>query len=226
MKTILDSLPMLLRGAGVSLALVACAVTTGLVLGVPIGIGVVYGPRTLRAALWIFDRIFRGFPAIVLLFIAFFGLGSLPGVSLSPFAAVVLALGLRSAAYQGQIFRGALGMIDRGQGEAARALGMTFGSTLLSILLPQAARFSLPSLSNEYAIVLKDTALAFTVGVVELMSRGKFAAMRTRETFAVYLAVAGIYLVLTYGGIAAFRLVELRTRLPGFGTARRRTGRR
>jgi polar amino acid transport system permease protein len=85
-----------------------------------------------------------------------------------------------------------------------------------SILLPQAARFSIPSLSNEYSIVLKDTALAFTVGVVDLMSRAKFLAMRSRETLAVYLIVAALYFVLTHTGIALFRMVERSVAIPGF----------
>jgi polar amino acid transport system permease protein len=207
----------LFGGAGISLALVTGSVAVGMLLGVPIGVAHVYAPWWVRGALWLFDRVFRGFPAIVLLFLAFFGIGGLPGVKIPPFAAVVIALGLRSAAYQGQIYRGALGMVERGQVDAARALGFSMPRTIQHIVLPQAARFSLPALSNEYSVVLKDTALAFTVGVVDLMSRAKFLAMRSREMLACYLLVAIFYFVLTYAGIGLFRLVERRAAIPGLG---------
>jgi len=217
-----NALPTLCRGAGVSLALVVSSVAVGMLLGVPIGVAHVYAPRLVRAALWLFDRIFRGFPAIVLLFLAFFGVGGLLGIRISPFAAVVIALGLRSAAYQGQIFRGALEMVESGQVDAARSLGFSMHGAIRNVILPQAARFSLPSLSNEYAVVLKDTALAFTVGVVDLMSRAKFLAMRSREVLAVYLLVAVLYFVLTHAGIALFRLAERRVAIPGLGQQRGR----
>jgi polar amino acid transport system permease protein len=216
-----NALPALCRGAGVSLALVASSVAAGMLMGVPIGIAHVYAPRPVRAALWVFDRIFRGFPEIVLLFLVFFGLGGLPGVSIPPFAAVVIALGLRSAAYQGQIYRGALEMVNRGQIDAARALGLSMPRTIRHVLIPQAARFSLPSLSNEYSVVLKDTALAFTVGVVDLMSRAKFLAMRSREALIVYALVAVFYCVLTHAGVAFFRIIERRVAIPGLGQRQR-----
>jgi polar amino acid transport system permease protein len=219
------AIPTLFGGAGISLALVPRAPPAGRLRGPPRGLAHVYGPRAVRAALWLFDRIFRGFPAIVLLFLAFFGVGGLPGIKISPFAAVVIALGLRSAAYQAQIYRGALEMVERGQVDAARAIGLSMPGTIRRVLLPQAVRFSLPSLSNEYSVVLKDTALAFTVGVVDLMSRAKFLAMRSREVLAAYLLVALFYFVLTHAGIALFRLVERRVAIPGLGKGQGRRSR-
>ena len=217
-----NGLPTLCRGVGVTLALVISSLAAGMLLGVPLGVAHVYAPRLVRGTLWVFDRIFRGFPAIVLLFLVFFGLGSLPDFSIQPLAAVVIVLGLRSAAYQAQIYRGALLMIERGQIEAARALGLSMPRTVLFILLPQAARFSLPSLSNEYSVVLKDTALAFTVGVIDLMSRARFLAMRSRETLVVYVLVAAVYFVLTHAGTALFRTVERSVAIPGIGHQRAR----
>ncbi|MFC2083041.1 amino acid ABC transporter permease [Candidatus Bipolaricaulota bacterium] len=220
-----NGLPALCRGMGITLILVLSSLLAGMLVGIPVGITYVYGSRPIRAMLWVFDRIFRGFPAIVLLFLVFFGIGSLSNVSIQPLTAVIIVLGLRSAAYQAQIYRGALMMIERGQTEAARALGLSLPRTVIFILLPQAARFSLPSLSNEYSIVLKDTALAFTVGVVDLMSRAKFLAMRSRETLAVYLLVALVYFVLTHAGIAVFRTAESRLAIPGIGHHRARRSR-
>ncbi|TFH07199.1 MAG: amino acid ABC transporter permease [Candidatus Atribacteria bacterium] len=215
-----SGLPTLCRGMGVTLILVISALAAGMLLGAPLGVAHVYARRGVRIVLWLFDRIFRGFPTIVLLFLIYFGLGSLPGVSIQPLTAVILVLGLRSAAYQAQIYRGALLMIERGQTEAALALGFSLPKTVLFILLPQALRFSLPSLSNEYSVVLKDTALAFTVGVIDLMSRAKFLAMRSRETLIVYLLIAAAYFILTHAGIALFRAVERGIAIPGLGQQR------
>jgi polar amino acid transport system permease protein len=216
-STILRALPSLLYGAGKSLGLVLSCIGLGMILGIPIGIGHMFGSRWIRVLLWGFDWVFRGFPAIVLLFIFFFGIGSISGVHLSPFLAAILALGFRSAAYQGQIYRGSLAMIDRGQNDAARALGMSKWQAVFFVLLPQALRFSIPSVANEYAVVLKDSALAFTVGVVELMNRGKFLAMTTRETLWVYITVAAIYWVLTQGGFVVTEVLSNLTSIPGFG---------
>ncbi len=217
LNLIVRSLPTLLQGAYITMALIATCLGVGFLLGVPLALVHVYGTRWCKWVAAIYDRIFRGFPALVLLFLFYFGLGSIEGVSLSPFLAVVLALGLRSAAYQSQIYRGSLLAVGEGQMAAARSLGMSKPQAIWLVLLPQALHFSLPGLANEYSIVLKDTALAFAVGVVELLSRGKFIVARTYATMTIYLTVAAIYLVLTYLGVLVFWVMERRTRIPGLG---------
>ena len=215
MQLIKESLPLLLHGARTTMVLVSGCLVIGLVLGVLLALAYLYGPRWARPLLTVYDRIFRGFPALVLLFLFYFGVGSFPGVHLSPLMTVFLALGLRSAAYQSQIYRGSLLAVTRGQGDAARSLGMSAKQTIWSIIVPQAAYFSLPGLSNEYSILLKDTALAFTVGVMELLTQGKFIALRTQAILPIYLAVGAIYLMLTYGGVFVFWLMERAMRIPG-----------
>ncbi len=195
--------------------LVSVCLGLGLVLGVPLALAYLYGPRWSRPFLVVYDRIFRGFPALVLLFLFYFGIGSFPGVHLSPLMTVFLALGLRSAAYQSQIYRGSLLTVTKGQTDAARSLGMSTRQTIWSIIIPQAAYFSLPGLSNEYSILLKDTALAFAVGVMELLTEGKFIALRTQAILPIYLTVGAIYLVLTYGGVLVFWAMERAIRIPG-----------
>jgi len=215
-------LSVLLNGVGATVLLLIAALGAGFALGVPLGVLHAFAPRPLQLPLKGFDLAFRGFPALVLLFLFYFGVGSIDGVSLTSFQAAVLALGLRSAAYQGQLVRGAIEMVEPGQLAAARSLGMPLVRALRLIVLPQAIRFALPGLANEYAVVLKDTALAFTVGVVELMSQAKFLAASTRQLTVVYLLVAFVYWVLTQAGLVAFLLAEQRARIPGLGTDRRR----
>jgi len=211
------SLPTLLQGAGITMALISACLGLGILGGIPLAFVHVYGTRWGKSIAGIYDRVFRGFPALVLLFLFYFGLGSIKGFSISPFIAVVLALGLRSVAYQAQIYRGGLLAVGEDQMDAARSLGMTKLQAIWFVILPQALYFSLPGIANEYSIVLKDTALAFAVGVVELFTRGKFIAVHTRATLSIYLTVAVIYLFLTYIGIFGFWVVERVAYIPGLG---------
>ncbi|MEA1871400.1 MAG: amino acid ABC transporter permease [Candidatus Bipolaricaulota bacterium] len=219
------SLPTLLQGAGITMALISTCLGLGILGGIPLAFVHVYGACWSKFAAGIYDRVFRGFPALVLLFLFYFGLGSIKGFSISPFIAVVLALGLRSVAYQAQIYRGGLLAVGEDQMDAARSLGMTKLQAIWFVILPQALYFSLPGIANEYSIVLKDTALAFAVGVVELFTRGKFIAVHTRATLSIYLTVAVIYLFLTYIGIFGFWVVERLAYIPGLG-GRTREGER
>jgi len=216
-----QTLSTLLSGVGTTLLLLVLALGIGFTLGVPIGILHVYGRRPLRLLLSGYDAVMRGFPAIVLLFLIYFGIGSLPGVRIPSLHAAILALGLRSAAYQGRLVEGTLRMVPMGQLESALAVGMRRTMAIRRIVLPQALRFSLPGLANEYSIVLKDTALAFTVGVIELMSRAKFLAASKREIAQVYLLAAALYWILTQLGLLGFGWLERRARISGLGSGRR-----
>jgi polar amino acid transport system permease protein len=219
------SLPALFQGAGITVLLMGACLGVGVLCGIPLALVHVYGGYWSRSAAGIYDRVFRGFPALVLLFLFYFGLGNISGLSVSPFVAVVLALGLRSAAYQAQIYRGGMLAVAEGQMDAARSLGMTKPQAICFAILPQALYFSLPGLANEYSILLKDTALAFTVGVVELFTKGKFIAVQTRATLPIYLTVGALYLLLTYAGIFCFWMTERLAHIPGLGWRSRDTER-
>jgi polar amino acid transport system permease protein len=134
----------------------------------------------------------------------------------SAFTVAVLVLGLISAAYQSQIFRGAILSLPEGQFRAARALGMSDSTAILYIILPQALRLSIPGWSNEYSIILKDSAVTFALGVPEIMARTHFVATRTYEHMPLYLMAGLIYLVLTYLGVRALRMLEEKVRIHGY----------
>jgi len=184
-------------------------------VGIFLALGQVYGPLPLSLVINIYERFFRSIPALVLLFLFFFG-SSYFGFSLSPFLSAVLALGLRSSAYQSQIFRGAIQSIPEGQMMAARAIGMTKFKAILNIILPQAIRLSIPPWSNEYSSVLKDTSLAYAVGVIELVREGRYIIVRTFEPMVVYITIALIYFVLTYCGNRLLGLLERKLAVPGY----------
>jgi polar amino acid transport system permease protein len=213
---VITAFPYLLQGALVTVTLVLGAMASGLGLGVLLAVGQVYGHRWVRLLVWLYCWFFRGVPLLVLLFLFYFGLFSVLDINLSAFTVAIIVLGLISAAYQSQIFRGAILSIPEGQFKAARALGMSDLKAISLIILPQALRFSIPGWSNEYSIVLKDSAVVFALGVTEIMARTHFVATRTYQYLPLYLAAGFLYLVLTSLGVQALRLLEEKVRIPGY----------
>jgi polar amino acid transport system permease protein len=211
-----NALPYILQGSLVTVGIVVGAMLLGLVLGIPLAVGQIYGNRHIRFLAGLYVWFFRGVPVLVLLFLFYFGLFSLIGLNISAFLCAVLVLGLRGTAYQSQIFRGSIQSLPQGQLKAARALGMSDASAVWSVILPQALRLSLPGWSNEYSIVLKDSAIAFVLGTSEIMSRTHFVASRTYEQLPLYLTAGVIYFLLTWLGIHGLRMLERKVSIPGY----------
>lgn len=211
-----DALPYILQGALVTVGIVLGAMGIGLFLGIPVAVIQVYAPRGLRLLAGLYVWFFRGIPVLVLLFLFYFGLFSLMGLNISAFLAAVIVLGLRGVAYQSQIFRGAILSLPQGQMKAARALGMSDMQAIQGIILPQALRLSIPGWSNEYSIVLKDSAIAFVLGTSEIMSRTHFVASRTYEHLPLYITAGAVFFVLTTIGVRCLRSLENKVSLPGY----------
>jgi polar amino acid transport system permease protein len=216
LTAVINAFPYVLEGSLVTISVVVGAMGLGLLLGVPLAVGQVYGNPLLQRLVEVYVWFFRGVPLLVLLFLFYFGLFSMLNINLSAFAVAVIVLGLISAAYQSQIFRGAILSLPEGQFRAARALGMSDRTAILHIILPQALRLSIPGWSNEYSIILKDSAVTFALGVPEIMARTHFVATRTYQHLPLYLMAGLIYLVLTYLGIRALRMLEEKVRIHGY----------
>ncbi|MFA5028308.1 MAG: amino acid ABC transporter permease [Candidatus Methylomirabilota bacterium] len=213
---ITDALPYLLEGSLVTVVVVVGAMALGLALGVPLAAVQVYGHPALGRAVAVYVWFFRGIPLLVLLFLFYFGLCAALGINLSAFAVAIIVLGLISSAYQSQIFRGAILSLPEGQFKAARALGMSDRTAICAVILPQALRLSIPGWSNEYSILLKDSAVTYALGVAEIMARAHFVATRTYQQLPLYLAAGMIFLLLTYLGTKGLRLLEEKVRIPGY----------
>ncbi len=215
--TLEQALPYLLSGIPVTMGIVLGAMFTGLIIGVPLALVQVYGNKKVAWLASGYVWFFRGVPILVLLFLFYFGLFSLLGLNLSPFTSSWIVLGLCSAAYQSQIFRGAIQSLPQGQLKAAKALGMTNFQAISNIILPQAMRVAIPGWSNEYSIVLKDSAVAFVLGgTTEIMARTHFVASRTYEHLPLYITAAICYFVLTWLGVKALFLLEKKLHIPGY----------
>jgi polar amino acid transport system permease protein len=211
-----DALPYLLEGSLVTLIVVAGAMILGLVLGVPLAAAQVYGHSVLGRVIALYVWFFRGIPLLVFLFLFYFGLCTALDINLSAFTVAIIVLGLISSAYQSQIIRGAILSLPEGQFKAARALGMSDLKAIGYIILPQALRLSIPGWSNEYSIILKDSAVTYALGVAEIMARAHFVATRTYQQLPLYVAAGLIFLILTYAGTKGLRLLEEKVRIPGY----------
>lgn len=142
---------------------------------------------------------FRGVPTLVQLFLIYYGLPQLfPEMSkMTALTAAIIGLSLKNAAYLAEIFRAALNSVDDGQLEACLSVGMTKFQTYRRIILPQAIRNAIPATGNTFIGLLKETSLAFTLGVMEMFAQGKMYASGNLKYFETYLAVAIVYWVLT-----------------------------
>ncbi len=213
---ILDALPYILQGAGITLIIVLGAMFLGLLMGVPFALAQVYGPPLLRRLVGLYVWFFRGVPILILMFLFYFGIFELLSLNLSALATTALVLGMTSAAYQSQIFRGAIQALPQGQFKAAMALGMSRRQAVFSIILPQALRTSIPAWSNEYSIILKDSALAYVVGAMDMFTRTHFVASRTYEHLTLFIFVGCIYFIITILGVRLLSRLERRLRIPGY----------
>lgn len=211
-----EALPFLLQGIITTLGLVLSALFLGFIIGVPLAIGQVFASSWIKKIIGIYVWFFRGLPILVLLFLFYYGLFTMIGLNLSAFMAAVLVLGLRSSAYQSQIFRGSIQSLGRGQLMAAYSLGMSKGKAIWNIILPQALRISIPGWSNEYPAMLTESAITYAIGVMEILTRGNFIASRTYRPMPIYLTCAIIFLILSYSGMKLLHILEEKVRMPGF----------
>jgi polar amino acid transport system permease protein len=216
LEAVIEGLPYVLGGVGVTLTVVGGALAMGLGLGLLLAVAQVYGPGWLRRLTGIYVWFFRGIPLLVLLFLFYFGLLVSLDIELSPFTIAIVVLGLISSAYQSQILRGAILAVPAGQMKAARAIGMSDARAIIFIILPQALRLSIPGWSNEYTVIMKDSAVTYALGVAELMARANHVASRTYQHFWLYIMVGLIYLLLTYLGTKALRVLEERVAMSGY----------
>ena len=215
-STVAGAMPWLLAGAGVTIVTVVVSLFIGFVLGIPMAVFQVYGGKWVQKTMGLYVWFFRGVPILVLLYLFYFGIAYQMGLDFTPFMASCLVLGLTSTAYQSQIFRGAIQGLHQGQSKAATALGMSRTTTIVTIILPQALRQSIPAWSNEFSILLKDSALVSVLGTMDLMARTKAIATSTTEYTAFYVAAALLYFIITHAGNTTLRLVERRFSIPGF----------
>ena len=187
---------MLLWGLLVTVELWVLALALGLIGGLVVGLGRLSRRKVFAWPSSCVIEIFRGTPVLLQLYVLYFGLA--PFYPLHPIAAAVIGLGLNYAAYEAEIYRAGLQAVPRGQIEAAEALGMTGPMVVRRVVLPQAFRFSLPGVANDFIALLKDSSLVSVITVVELTKRMSIAAVDSGGWLLPGLLCAALYLVMSY----------------------------
>lgn len=219
-KILKDNWPQFLRGAGLTLLISITGTIAGLIIGLLIG---VYrtAPTAKNKALallqtlfgWflnVYIEIFRGTPIIVQSMVIYYGTAQAFGVSIDRTIAAIFIVSINTGAYMSEIVRGGIFAVDKGQFEAATALGMTHKQTMRKVVLPQVVRNILPATGNEFVINIKDTSVLNVISVVELYFSGNTIATQTYQYFQTFTIIAVIYFVLTFTVTRILRYVERR----------------
>lgn len=218
-QLILDSLPKLAEGVGMTLFLTVVSVAVGFVLALPLAVARTQHEPLIRLPVQTYVYLFRGTPLIVQLFLVYYGFGQysaeLKQLGLWWFFrdelnCALLVLILNTAAYSTEIFRGGINGVPVGQIEAARAVGMGRWAQYRRIIIPQALRFSWPAYTNEVVFVMQATSLVSLVTVTDLFRVAATIAKRSFAIYELYITAALIYLCISYLIIVLFGLVERR----------------
>ena len=193
----INSLPLLIVGAGITIQITAISEGLGLIIGMFVGIARICNVKVLRALATVYIDFLRGTPLLVQIFLIYFALPMVVGQRVDPFIAAITACGINSGAYIAEIFRAGIQAIDEGQMEAGRSLGMSWVQTMRYIIVPQAFKNVIPPLGNEFIALLKDSSLVSVIGFEELTRRGQLIIARTYGSLEIWITVALIYLVMT-----------------------------
>jgi polar amino acid transport system substrate-binding protein len=203
-------LPALLRAAAITLVLSCLAMALAVVVGALIAAGRVYGPRPVRVLLTAWVEIVRGTPLLLQLFVLYFGLASV--VQLPAFVAALIGLGLNYAAYESEIYRGALEAVPSGQLDAARTLGLSTRQALVLVRAPQAFRLALAPMTNDFVALLKDSSLVSVITVVELTKQTSIFAANIGSWVVPGAMCAALYLAMSLPLARLARRIERRWR--------------
>lgn len=189
----------LIKGLSTTLALSAIAVSFGAIIGTLLAFGKMGKSRILRGVITAYVEIIRGTPSLLQVYVGYFVVPLLlPSLNVSTYASVAIALTINSSAYVSEVIRSGIQAVDKGQTEAARSLGLTQSQAMIKVVLPQAVKNILPALGNEFITIIKETSLASTFFVGDLMT--SYLTVNGKEFLPLQclLIVGIIYFILTF----------------------------
>ncbi|MGF1639959.1 MAG: ABC transporter permease [Rhodospirillales bacterium] len=215
---VVDNLPRLLQGALLTVELVALALLVGMILALPTALMRVSEHRWLRWPALVYVFFFRGTPLLVQIFLVYYGLGQFEAVRASvlwpllrePYWCAIIAFALNTGAYTAEILRGAIEAVPAGEVQAAHAFGMSKALCYRRIVLPQAFRIAMPAYGNEIILMLKGSALASTITLLDLTGMARTVIARTYMPVEIFLAAGVLYLLMTFAFTQAYRRLERR----------------
>jgi polar amino acid transport system substrate-binding protein len=205
-----------LEGALVTLLVSLLSFALASPLGIALATARLYGQKPVQWLAAAYVELFRGTPLLLQLYVLYFGLADV--IRLNPFTAAVLGLALNYAAYEAEVYRGALCSVPVGQTEAARVLGLSRWQALRHVVFPQALRTALPAVTNDFVALLKDSSLISVITVVELTKRMTILAVELRDWVTPGLLCAGLYFAMSFPLARLARRIELRLEAKGEAT--------
>lgn len=209
-----------LRGAGVTMLIAVVGTTAGFLIGLLVAIlrTIPLKPsapawqkalmRLLRFLISVYIEVFRGTPMIVQAMVVYYGALQYLNLDIPALSAAFLVVSVNTGAYMAEIVRGGIMSVDKGQKEAATAIGLTHWQSMTSVILPQAIRSILPAVGNEFVVNIKDSSVLNVISVTEIYFMSKSAAGTYWKYFEVFFITAAIYFVLTFATTRLLRLVE------------------
>lgn len=217
--------PQFLKGTGITIMLAIVGTIAGSIIG--LGVGVIrtiplqrggdtgVTPRSvllkvINAIMAVYIEVFRGTPMMVQAILFFYGLTEFAGISISAMFSAIIVITLNTGAYMSEIVRGGIHAIDKGQTEAAKAIGMTHWQTMVHVILPQTIRNILPATGNEFVVNLKDSSVLSVITVGELFYATNTVRAIFYRTYEPFLIAASIYLLLTFVSSRLIRFLEQR----------------
>jgi His/Glu/Gln/Arg/opine family amino acid ABC transporter permease subunit len=195
-QNLVPSIPYILQGIWVTLGIVALAALLGFILGIVLALSKISRVKVLHWLADAYTSVFRGTPLILQLMIIYYGLPQLTGWEVTAYAAAVSAFALNSGAYISEVIRAGIQAIDKGQQEAAMALGIPYKKMMWDIVMPQAFKNILPALMNEFITLTKESALVSVIGTADIMRRAYIVGGQKYAYFEPMIFVGIIYYLL------------------------------
>lgn len=211
-QLIMDSIPILLQGAWITVTVTIISMALGLILGM---IAALAKLSKLKIVSWLANQyidIVRGTPLLVQLFLIYYGLPQI-GITIDPFPSAVLGLGINTGAYVAEVIRSGIQAVDKGQREAAFALGMNPVQTMRLIILPQAFKIIIPPLGNQFILLIKDSSLVSTITLVELTRTAQRIISTTYKPIELYLLAALMYYIISLLATKLLNKLEKKVRV-------------
>lgn len=202
--------PRLFEGLKMTLAMTVCALALGIIMGMVSCLFSISKNKVLNKIAGAYLSVIRGTPLMIQATFIYFGLSAALHVKISPFVASIIVLMLNSGAYLSEIFRSGISAINKGQMEAARSLGLPHGVAMRKIILPQAFRIVIPSVTNQFIITLKDTSILSVIGVAEMTKQSQQIISNNFRAFETYAIVAVWYYIIVVILTHLFQLLERR----------------
>ena len=202
--------PRLFEGLKLTAGMTVCSLSLGIIIGLISCLFSISRMKVLNAISGVYLSVIRGTPLMVQAVFIYFGLTGALDIRIQPFPAAVIVLMLNAGAYLSEIFRSGINAVNKGQMEAARSLGLPHGVAMRKVILPQAIRIVIPSVTNQFIITLKDTSILSTIGVGELMRQSNLIVSSNFRGFETYAIVAFWYYILVIILTKLFQILERR----------------